>query len=166
MKKSLILAVVLFYWLLQANAQTAAVRVPVSDKFQEPLVKIGDELTYMRFLLVDPSGLNNLSFTKPTEAITQYGEVAKYGLITFDKNKSVKLVHVETVLKKFHVRKKNRDLRILVNKVLIDYPEYLLADLKQIDKVEITTDRAWNNVEDANTGEQFINIVTKPNKSF
>lgn len=166
MKKVSILFFILSAGLLQASAQTTDAKIPVSDKFQEPLVKVGDELTYMRFLLVDPSGLNNLSFTKPAEAIKQYGEAAKYGLITFEQTKPLRLVHTETILKKFHVKKKNRNLRILVNKVLIDNPEYLVADLKQIAKVEITTDRAWNKVEDANTGEEFINIITKPNKSF
>jgi hypothetical protein len=45
---------------------------------------------------------------------------------------------------------------------LIKHPELILIEQSAIETVEITTDKRWMNVEEANATEKYINIRIKP----
>ena len=50
---------------------------------------------------------------------------------------------------------------VCVNKIRVKNPSLLLIDHAEIEKVEITTDRHWTDVEDADRGEKYVNITVR-----
>lgn len=73
----------------------------------------------------------------------------------------VKLLRVDKILAKYNLSDEDKKLRICINKTLLRNPQLLLIEQSQIERVEVTTDTHGNNNHDANSGEKFINIITR-----
>ena len=68
---------------------------------------------------------------------------------------------MDKILDNYKLSNEDKKLRICINKTLMRDPQLILIENSEIEYVEVTTDRHWINIEDANSGEKFINITTK-----
>ncbi|MFM7357616.1 MAG: hypothetical protein ACKO1T_03475, partial [Sediminibacterium sp.] len=88
-------------------------------------------------------------------------DVAKFGAIIIYPKPRVKLLRIDKILTKYKLSNKDKNGRIRINKAIIRNPQMILIEQSQIERVEVTTDRQGINNHDANSGEKFINIITR-----
>ena len=131
------------------------------DTSIKPMVLVGKFITDFDHLVLDPKEIKSIEVLKDSTAISKYGDAAKFGAIIIYPKPRVKLLRVDKILAKYNLSDEDKKLRICINKTLLRNPQLLLIEQSQIERVEVTTDRQGINNQDANSGEKFINIITR-----
>ena len=126
-----------------------------------PLILVDSFRTDMKYLIMDPQMIASIDVYKDSNAIRKFGEKGKYGVIIIRPKAGANFLQIAKILEKYSVSNPDRKLRVCVNNTLIQEPELILIEESEMLYVEITTERRWTASEDANSGEKFINIVTK-----
>ena len=94
-------------------------------------------------------------------AIQRFGSEGKSGVIIIHAKQTANMLRLDKILENSELQNADRKLRVCINKTLVKTPELVLIDKSDIESIEVTTDRHWINIEDANSGEKFINIITR-----
>ena len=136
-------------------------RLNLIDTTKRPLVLIDSFQTDLEYLVFDPNKIESIDVFKDSIATAKYGPAGKYGVIIIRPKENASFLQVDKILDKYNIAKQDRTLRICINKTLVKEPRFILIEKSELLNVEITTDRHWVNMEDANTGEKFINIITQ-----
>jgi len=131
------------------------------DTSRKPMVLIGKFITDLDHLVLDPNEIESIEVLKDSTAKLKYGDAGKFGVIIIYPKHRVKFLRVDKIFKIYNLSNEDKKLRICINKTLLRNPQLILIEKSQIESVELTTDRHGINVEDANTGEKFINIITR-----
>jgi hypothetical protein len=131
------------------------------DTSRKPMVLVGKLITDFDHLVLDPIKIKSISVLKDSTAESKYGDAAKFGAIIIHPKPRVKFLRVDKILTKYKLSNEDKKLRICINKAIIRNPQLILIEQSQIETVEVTTDTHGNNNHDANTGEKFINIITR-----
>lgn len=131
------------------------------DTSRKPMLLVGKLITDFDHLVLDPIEFKSISVLKDSTALSKYGDAAKFGAIIIYPKPRVKLLQVDKILAKYNLSDEDKKLRICINKAIIRNPQMILIEQSQIERLEVTTDTHGNNNHDANTGEKFINIVTR-----
>jgi predicted metal-binding transcription factor (methanogenesis marker protein 9) len=131
------------------------------DTTRKPMVLVGKFITDFDHLVLDPKEFKSISVLKDSTAISKYGDAGKFGVIIIYPKPRVKLLRVDKILTKYNLSDEDKKLRICINKAIIRNPQMILIEQSQIESVEVTTDRQGTNNHDANSGEKFINIITR-----
>ena len=126
-----------------------------------PLVLVDTFRTDMNHLVLDPQKVDSINIFKNSAALLKFGDAGKFGVIIIYPKTYAKFLRVAKILDNYKISKEDKKLRICINKTLMPAPHLILIENSEIISVEITTDRHWINVEDANSGEKFINIITR-----
>jgi len=126
-----------------------------------PLVFVDSFKTDISYLVLDPNKIESINILKGSDAISKYGDAAKNGVIIIQPKKNVQFLRIDRILDKSKINSEDKKLRICINKTLIRDAQLILIESSEIEDVQITTDRHWTNIEDANSCERFINIITK-----
>lgn len=150
----------------QLNSVTAQPRVRLDaadriDTARSPLVIVGTFKTDMKHLVLDPQKIQSIDVIKDSAAVAKFGEAGRFGTIVIYPKTGTKFLRINEILDNPKLSNDDRKLRICINKTLIQDPQLILIEESEIENVEVTKDRHWSNVEDANSGEKFINITTK-----
>lgn len=111
--------------------------------------------------MLDPKEIKSIEVLKDSTAISKYGDAAKFGVIIIYPKPRVKFLRVDKILAKYNLSDEDKKLRICINKAIIRNPQMILIEQSQIERVEVTTDIQGINNQDANSGEKFINIITR-----
>jgi len=163
MRHYIIYITILTLHLNSASGQTRIVLGGPSriDTSTSPLVLVDTFKTDITHLVINPLQIDSISIFKDSIAILKFGDAGKYGVIIIHPKAFAKFLRVDKILDNYKLSNADRKLRICINKTLMRNPQLILIETSEIEDVEVTTDRLWINVEDANTGEKFINIITR-----
>ena len=131
------------------------------DTLRMPLIIVDTFRTDMKHFVLDPGNIQSINIFKDSSATSKFGDAAKNGVIMIYPKPNTTFLRVDNILNGYKLCDEDKKLRICINKNLMPNPQLILIDQSEIERVEITTDRHWINTEDANSGERFINIVTR-----
>jgi predicted metal-binding transcription factor (methanogenesis marker protein 9) len=126
-----------------------------------PLILVDTFKTDFNHLVLDPKEIESIEVLKDSTAKLKYGDAGKFGVIIIYPKPRVKFLRVDKILKIYNLSTEDKKLKICINKTLLRNPQLLLIEKSQIESVEVTTDRNGINIHDANSGEKFINIITR-----
>lgn len=152
--------------LLHLNAVSAQAKIV----FDEPdridttrilLIFVDTFKTDMNHLVFDPQNIESLNIFKDSIALSKFGDAGKYGVIMIYPKPHTTFLRVDKILNEYKLSDEDKKLRICINKTLMSNLQLILIERSEIERVEFTTDRHRTNTEDANTGEKFINIITR-----
>jgi len=115
----------------------------------------------MNHLVINPDHIHSINIFKDSTAILKFGDAGKYGTIIIYSKDHTTLLRVDKILNEYNISNEEKKLRICINKTLMENPQLILIEKSEIERVEVTTDRHWINIEDANSCEKFINIVIR-----
>ncbi|MCZ2129415.1 MAG: hypothetical protein LC109_04020 [Bacteroidia bacterium] len=163
MKASIFYIVILTLHLNSVSGQTRIVLDGPSriDPTRRPLVLVDTFKTDITHLVLDPQRIDSINIFKDSTAISKFGDAGRYGVIIIYPKPYAKFLRVDKVLENYQLSNEDKKLRICINKTLMRDPQLILIESSEIESVEVTTDRHWINVEDAKSGEKFINIITR-----
>jgi hypothetical protein len=127
----------------------------------KPYVLANNLPTSRLALIVNRHSIKSMDVYKGQEAIAKFGEKAKEGAIVITMNPNVQLVRIKEIYRHFNVPAQQRGLKVCINNQLINNADLILADLKEVIKVDviqqdITAPYRWSLDEN----EQFLNIIT------
>ncbi|MET0466872.1 MAG: hypothetical protein ABW007_27170 [Chitinophagaceae bacterium] len=132
----------------------------VLNDTKSPIIWIDTMKTDINHLLMDTQRIDSLHLLKDSAAARQYGEDAAKGILVMFPKDSVKLMRLNQFLEFQGVPSADRKLRVCVNHTLVRYPSYLVIDPTYIKTVQITRNRHWGYLDEANSGEMFLNLIT------
>lgn len=135
------------------------VQIINQHKAARPLVVVDAQETLSDALILDPGAIQSINVYKGDMAIEKFGEKGKEGAVVITLKEEVPLARLPEIFEEFNVSKQGRKLTIAVDGSHIAEPEMLLADLRQIKKVEVqpfdvTAPSRWT------FDEEYLNIVT------
>ena len=131
------------------------------DTSRKPMVLVRKFVTDFDHLVLDPKEIKSIEVLKDSTAKSKYGDAAKFGAIIIYPKPRVKFLRIDKILTKYKLSDEDKELRICITKAIIRNPQMILIEQSQIERVEVTTDRQGINNHDANSGEKFINIITR-----
>lgn len=151
---------------LQLNSVNGQTRIYIDgpnriDTTIRPLVLVDTFKTDINHLILDPNKIASIDILKDSTAISKFGDAAKFGVVIIHTKSDAKFLRVDKILDNYKLSNEDKKLRICIDKTLIRDPQLILIESSEIECVGVTTDRHWINIEDANSGEKFINITTK-----
>ena len=151
---------------LQLNSVSGQTRIVIDgpnriDGTKKPMLLVDTFKTDINHFILDPDKIASINILKDSTAISKFGDAAKFGVIIIHPKSSATFLRVDKILDNYKLSNEDKKLRICINKTLMRDPQLILIENSEIECVEVTTDRHWLNIEDANSGERFINITTK-----
>ncbi|WP_162052908.1 hypothetical protein [Pontibacter pamirensis] len=131
----------------------------IADDVARPLVIIGSQETAYDALILDPDKIQHLNVYKGEKALEKFGDKGKEGVVVMTLKKEITLARLPEIFEQFHVSEKGQKLTVAIDGKHVSEPELLLADLRQIKKVEVkpfdvTAPSRWT------FDEKYLNIVT------
>lgn len=163
MKKRLLglIAVVFLCNALRAQKLQTVERIMLNDT-KSPIIWIDTMKTDINHLLVDKESFDSLKIVKDTDiAARRYGVGVAAGMLIMFPGKGVRVMRLPQFLEYQGVPQADRKLRICVNHTLIKFPEFLIIDPAYVRTVQITPKRHYSLLDEAYTGELFLNILTR-----
>lgn len=143
------------------NGQVNTLVKSDSAMVSTPVVLVDTFKTDMKYLIMDPRMIESIAVYKDANALAKFGEMGKHGVVIVKPTADAIFFQIGKILDKYKIANPDRKLRICINKTLIREPELILIEESEILDVKITTERRWTAFEDANSGEKFINIITR-----
>ena len=145
---------------LQLNSVNGQTRIYIDgpnriDETRKPLVLVDTFKTDINHLVLDPNKIVSINIHKDSTTIS------KFGVIIITPKTSANFLRVGKILDNYKLSNEDKKLRICIDKTLMRDPQLILIESSEIECVKVITDRHWINIEDANSGEKFINITTK-----
>lgn len=127
----------------------------------QPLVLVNKQETAPNAIILSPKDIETVEVVKGANALERYGEKGKDGVVIMELKQGLSLVRLEEVYKTFEVPHQQQQLTLAINGKHVKDPTLLLADLRQIERVEVAdfevaSPTRWS------FDEQYLNIVTKP----
>jgi len=152
--------------ILHLNSVSGQTRIVIDgptrvDSTRMPLIFVDTFRTDMKHFILDPGNIQSINILKDSSAISKFGDAGKYGVIMIYPKPNTTFLRGDQILNEYNLSAEDKKLRICINKTLMPNPRLILIDRSEIERVEITIGRHWTNTEDANSGERFINIVTR-----
>ncbi|RDV12997.1 hypothetical protein DXT99_21705 [Pontibacter diazotrophicus] len=137
----------------------ATQNVSIANDVARPLVVIGSQETTSDALILDPTNIQHLNVYKGEKAVEKFGDKGKEGVVVVELKETVPLARLPEIFEQFNVSKKGQTLTVAIDGKHVSEPELLLADLRQIKKVEVkpfdvTAPSRWT------FDEEYLNIVT------
>lgn len=132
-----------------------------SETIKQPLVLVDTFKTYRPYFVIDAAKLESVTIFKDSSAMTKFGVAARHGVLYIKTKGKPHLLRVDDIIRRYAVSSHDSKLRVCIDKILVKEPQFILIEASEIQDVHVTTDRYWNLLEDRNSGERFINIVTR-----
>ena len=123
----------------------------------KPLILIDTLLTYNESMILHPSKFVFISTISGQKGIELYGVSGRFGVIKIQTLPKIEFIRLNGLFEKFQSDEKFRTLKVCIDKVPVDEPEKLLADVREIRTVEINYEKQQPNAATKEPG--FINIV-------
>ncbi|SFG45679.1 hypothetical protein [Pontibacter chinhatensis] len=127
----------------------------------QPLVLVNNQETMLSAIILNDNDVKSLNVLKGNEAVERFGQKAADGAILMNLKQDLPLVRLEEVYKTFKIPAQQQKLTLAINGKHVKDPTLLLADLRQIERVEVT-DFDVTSPSRWSFEEQYLNIITKP----
>lgn len=168
MKVFLALVCLLLVCCLTAQAQKTEIQLfppspqnvqIIGPKAAQPLVLIDSQATTSDAFILDPDEIQSMNVYKGEKAVEKFGEKGRAGAVVMTLKEAVPLARLPEIFEQFNVKEQEQKLTVAIDGRHISKPELLLADLRQIQKVEVkqfdvTAPSRWT------FDEEYLNIVT------
>ncbi|GAB3536967.1 hypothetical protein GCM10027443_28660 [Pontibacter brevis] len=133
--------------------------VQITDKEARPLVIVDSQETRHDALILDPNKIQRVDVYKGEKTVDKFGAKGKEGVVLVSLKEEVALSRLPEIFDRFDISKQARKLTVAIDGKHVSEPELLLADLRQIKKVEVkpfdvTAPSRWT------FEEEYLNIVT------
>lgn len=155
-------AFLLLTFLAEAQPTTPQFMRSGMETANEALVIVDTFRTYPNCLVLDAKKIASITVYKDSSISGSFGSSGSRRVLHMKTKGDVKFLRVREILRQYDVSSNDLQLRVCIDKVLIKHPQFILIDASEIQEVQTTTERYWAFFEDMNTGERYINIVTKP----
>lgn len=131
----------------------------ITNDAVRPLVVIGSQETSSDALILDPTTIQHLEIYKGEKAVKKFGEKGKEGIVVMTLKEEIPLARLPEIFEQFNVSEKGQKLTVAIDGNHVSDPELLLADLRQIKKIEVkpfdvTAPSRWT------FDEEYLNIIT------
>lgn len=135
---------------------------PDSFSLGGPALLVDSLETSSDALIVNREDLEIVKIYMAGEVPEVFSQQAGKGLLVAKTAPGTDLLRLADVLDHFEVPARNRELRVLVNKGLVEDPSLLLADINRIEKIEVVKlNLTLDNVSwSIDPDEKYINIST------
>lgn len=126
-------------------------------KMKQPLIILGSLETNYNNLVIDPANLKIIKTYEDSLELVAFGEKGKDGVVLAQLKNETPLLRLEDALDYYQVPAKDRTLKVLVNKALVN-PDLFLAAVKRIERIkqDVTSIMRYS----FNKDEEYLNIVT------
>ncbi|AKD02250.1 hypothetical protein POKO110462_07550 [Pontibacter korlensis] len=126
----------------------------------QALVLVNEQEASPNAIILNPNDIESINVLKGSEVPEQLADKGKHGVIMMELKQELPLARLEEVYKAFNISKEEQNLTLAINGTHVKDTSLLLADLRQIEKVEVadfdTSRSQWS------FKEQYLNIITKP----
>lgn len=134
-----------------------------SVRMDTPLLIVNGAVTTINTLILSKDAITNTRvFKKGTPEAKKYAAKDEKDVALLSIKKDIQLLKYEQILDHFNIPASDRKFKVSINRGSLVSPELILADLNQIEKVEVAeagvrefANWGWNQ------GDKFLNIVTK-----
>lgn len=167
--KTLIFSLLLTTCCLQAFAQQELIHPKEQQKGvlvqrTYPYIQIdGRQIAQQSLALLAPENIESIDVYKDENATAKFGDKAKDGAIVIKAKTSIKLATIQDIYTKYSIPVAQQSLKVVINNQLVKDPNLILANLKQIEKVEIMQQDIFAPVRwSLDDEEEFLHITAKP----
>lgn len=135
----------------------------VSVRIEQPLVFInGQETTLNNLILSNDNIAETNILRKGTPEAKKHDLTGEKNVVLLKAKEGIELIKFKQVLDHFNVPVSQRNLKAVLDRRNLVKPALILADLNEIEKVEVAEAGAREFVQWGwNPGDKFLNIVTK-----
>jgi hypothetical protein len=167
--KNLIFTLLLAGCGLSASAQQELVH-PQAQQNQmmvqspQPYIEInGRQIAQPSLALIAAKHIDSAEVLKNENATTKFGEKAKDGAVLITSKAMAELLTIQDIYTLFSIPAAQQQLRVVINNQLVKDTSLILANLDQIEKVEVTKQDITAPVRwSLNEEEEFLHIISKP----
>ncbi|WP_224744105.1 hypothetical protein [Pontibacter aquaedesilientis] len=133
-------------------------------KSLQPYIQLnGQQIAQPSVALIAPENIESIKVLKDEHATNTFGDKAKDGAILIKSKPTVKLDNLQGIYTRFRIPADQQILRVVINNQLIKDTSLILANLDQVEKVEVVKQDATAPVRwSLNDEETFLHIIPKP----
>jgi TonB-dependent SusC/RagA subfamily outer membrane receptor len=166
--KSFSVAVTILLAAFSAMGQRTARTTTRAIPNPQPLFIVDSVVTDMESLLLSPDNIKSIDVLKDSAVAASYGEKARNGVIIIRTKNNHEIFRLQELLNEYHVAEQDRTLPVCIDNVLVKDTSRIIADKKDVIKIEVTEGTYWlSPMEPSKQEAKYINIVTKRNpKTF
>lgn len=130
----------------------------------QPYIEVdGKQVAQASLVLITARHIESAEVLKDEKAIEKFGDKAKDGAILLKTDPKAKWVTIQDIYTHYRIPATQQYLRVIINNQLVKDTSLILANLEQIEKVEvkkqdITAPVRWS----LNDEEEFLYITSKP----
>ena len=130
----------------------------------QPYIEIDrQQIAQPSLALIAPENIESIEVLKNEKATSKFGDKAKDGAILIKAKPTVKLVNLQGIYTRFRIPAAQQNLKVVINNQLIKDTSLILANLDQIEKVEVVKQDVAAPVRwSLNDEEEFLHIIPKP----
>lgn len=134
----------------------------------QPLFIVDSVVTDMESFLVSPDNIKSIDVLKDSALAATYGEKARNGVIIIRTKNNTGIFRLQELLNEYQVPEQDRGLPVCIDNILVKDTSRIIADKKDIIRIEVTEGTYWLSPMEPGKGEvKYINIITKRNpKTF
>lgn len=167
--KKLLFSLLLAVCSLQAFAQQELIH-PKEQRKQglvpqpQPYIQInGQQIAQPSLALIKPDNIESIDVLKDENATGMFGDKAKDGAILIKAKPTAEWSTLQDIYTYYRIPAAQQNLKVVINNRVVKDTSQILANLEQIEKVEvvkqdITAPVRWS----LNDEEEFLHITSKP----
>ncbi|PVY38522.1 hypothetical protein [Pontibacter virosus] len=167
--KRLIFSLILAGCSLQAFAQQELIHPKEQQKqgmvpLPQPYIQInGQQIAQPSLALIKADNIESIDVLKDENATGKFGDKAKGGAILIKAKYTAEFSTMQDIYTLYRIPAAQQTLKVVINNKLVKDTNLILANLEQIEKVEvkkqdITAPVRWS----LNDEEEFLHIIPKP----
>lgn len=130
----------------------------------QPYIEVGGrQVAQASLVLIPARHIESAEVLKGDDATGKFGDKAKDGAVILDVKQASELATIQDIYTRFAIPAAQQNLRVVINNQLVKDTSLIVANLEQIEKVEvrkqdITAPVRWS----FNDEEAFLHITSKP----
>ncbi|MDO6392151.1 hypothetical protein Q4E40_18595 [Pontibacter sp. BT731] len=167
--KRLIFSLLLAGCGLQAFAQQELIH-PKEQRKQglvlqpQPYIQInGKQVVQPSLALIKTENIESIDVLKNENATGLFGDKAKDGAILIKVKSTAKLANLQDIYTQYRIPAAQQNLKVVINNQVVKDTNLILANLEQIDTVEVVKQDIIAPVRwSLNDEEEFLHIISKP----
>lgn len=167
--KRLIFSLLLAGCGLQAFAQQELIH-PKEQRKQglvlqpQPYIQInGQQVVQPSLTLIKTENIESIDVLKDENATGLFGDKAKDGAILIKVKSTAKLANLQDIYTQYRIPAAQQNLKVVINNQVVKDTNLILANLEQIDTVEVVKQDIIAPVRwSLNDEEEFLHIISKP----
>ncbi|WP_299987346.1 hypothetical protein [uncultured Pontibacter sp.] len=167
--KKLIFSLLFAACSLQAFAQQELIHPKEQQKQgivqqPQPYIEVdGKQVAQASLVLIAARHIESAEVLKDEKATEKFGDKAKDGAVLLKTDPTAKWVTIQDIYTHYRIPATQQNLRVIINNQLVKDTSLILANLEQIEKVEVKKQDIIAPVRwSLNDEEEFLHITSKP----